>query len=72
MTGDHHGRLAGRATLLARAADEIFGSDRVTHWRLQLLTGEAVSIGMGDRGPTARGSTGWVALRARLSAPTLF
>jgi hypothetical protein len=25
MTGDHHGRTAGRATLLARAMDEILG-----------------------------------------------
>jgi hypothetical protein len=26
MTGDHHGRTAGRATLLARAMDEILGT----------------------------------------------
>jgi hypothetical protein len=26
MTDDHHGRMAGRATLLARAMDEILGS----------------------------------------------
>jgi hypothetical protein len=25
MTGDHHGRMAGRATLLVRAVDEILG-----------------------------------------------
>jgi hypothetical protein len=26
MTGDHHSRLAGRATQLVRAADEILGT----------------------------------------------
>ena len=26
MTGDHHGRMAGRATLLVRAVDEILGT----------------------------------------------
>jgi hypothetical protein len=26
MTDDHHGRTAGRATLLVRAADEILGT----------------------------------------------
>lgn len=26
MIGDHHGRTAGRATLLVRAADEILGT----------------------------------------------
>jgi hypothetical protein len=26
MTGDHHARMAGRATLLVRAADEILGT----------------------------------------------
>ena len=25
VTGDHHGRTAGKATLLVRAVDEIFG-----------------------------------------------
>jgi hypothetical protein len=29
MTGDHHGQTAGRATLLARAMDEILGTHRV-------------------------------------------
>ena len=28
MTGDHHGRMAGRATLLVRAVDEILGTHR--------------------------------------------
>jgi hypothetical protein len=28
MIDDHHGRTAGRATLLARAMDEIFGTHR--------------------------------------------
>ena len=28
MTGDHHGGTAGRATLLARAMDEILGPHR--------------------------------------------
>ena len=28
MTDDHHGRTAGRATLLVRAADEILGTHR--------------------------------------------
>jgi hypothetical protein len=28
MTGDHHGQTAGRATLLARAMDEILGTHR--------------------------------------------
>jgi len=28
MTGDHHGRTAGRATLLVRAMDEILGTFR--------------------------------------------
>jgi len=26
MTGDHHGLMAGRATLLVRAVDEILGT----------------------------------------------
>jgi len=30
MIGDHHGRTAGRATLLVRAVDEILGTHRVT------------------------------------------
>jgi hypothetical protein len=30
MTGDHHGRTAGRATLLVRAVDEILGTHRVS------------------------------------------
>jgi hypothetical protein len=29
MIGDHHGRTAGRATLLVRAMDEILGTHRV-------------------------------------------
>jgi hypothetical protein len=29
MIDDHHGRTAGRATLLARAMDEIFGTHRI-------------------------------------------
>ena len=29
MTGDHHARMAGRATLLVRAADEILGTHKV-------------------------------------------
>jgi hypothetical protein len=29
MTGDHHGRTAGRATLLVRAADGILGTHRI-------------------------------------------
>ena len=28
MTGDHHGRMASRATLLVTAADEILGTHR--------------------------------------------
>jgi hypothetical protein len=28
MTGDHHGRTAGGATLLVRAVDEILGTHR--------------------------------------------
>jgi hypothetical protein len=30
MTGDHHGLTAGRATLLARAMDEILGTHTLT------------------------------------------
>jgi hypothetical protein len=30
MIGDHHGRTAGRATLLVRAADEILDTHRIT------------------------------------------
>jgi hypothetical protein len=30
MIDDHHGRTAGRATLLARAMDEIFGTHTAT------------------------------------------
>jgi hypothetical protein len=30
MTGDHHGRTAGRATLLVRTVDEILGTHRRT------------------------------------------
>jgi hypothetical protein len=29
MIGDHHGRTAGRATLLVRAVDEILGTHRL-------------------------------------------
>jgi len=29
MIGDHHGRTAGRATLLVRAVDEILGTHRI-------------------------------------------
>jgi hypothetical protein len=29
MIGDHHGRTAGRATLLLRAMDEILGTHRL-------------------------------------------
>jgi hypothetical protein len=28
VTGDHHGRTAGRATLLVRAVDDILGTHR--------------------------------------------
>jgi hypothetical protein len=31
MTGDHHGQTAGRATLLARAMDEILGTHSLKH-----------------------------------------
>jgi hypothetical protein len=31
MIGDHHGRTAGRATLLVRAADEILGTHRTVN-----------------------------------------
>jgi amino acid transporter len=34
MTDDHHGRTAGRATLLARAMDEIFGTHNTHKWYL--------------------------------------
>jgi hypothetical protein len=30
ITGDHHGRMAGRATLLVRAMDEILGTPNLT------------------------------------------
>ena len=33
MIGDHHGRTAGRATLLARAADEILGTQSTVSGR---------------------------------------
>jgi hypothetical protein len=39
MIGDHHERSAGRATLLVRAVDAIFGTHRVTRSR---GTGEAM------------------------------
>jgi hypothetical protein len=29
MTGDHHARTAGRATMLVRAVDEILGTHRL-------------------------------------------
>jgi hypothetical protein len=29
MIGDHHGRTAGRATLLVRAVDDILGTHRI-------------------------------------------
>ena len=35
MIGDHHGRTAGRATLLARAADEILGTQSTVSGRSQ-------------------------------------
>jgi hypothetical protein len=41
MTDDHHGRTAGRATLLVRAADEILGTHRciaAVVWRASLPT----------------------------------
>ena len=31
MTGDHHGRTAGRATLLVTATDEILGTLTAEH-----------------------------------------
>jgi hypothetical protein len=34
MIGDHHGRTAGRATLLVRAADGILGTHNVAEDRL--------------------------------------
>jgi hypothetical protein len=37
MTSDHHGRTAGRATLLLRAMDEILGTHR-------MITCETASI----------------------------
>ena len=33
MIGDHHGRTAGRATLLVRAVDEILGTHKTTRKR---------------------------------------
>jgi hypothetical protein len=47
MTGDHHGRTAGRATLLARALDEILGTHNrrlKNHIRQIQALGFAVSI----------------------------
>jgi hypothetical protein len=33
MIGDHHGRTAGRATLLVRAMDDILGTHRIAEKR---------------------------------------
>ena len=35
MIGDHHGRSAGRATLLVRAADEILGTHNLSRQRIK-------------------------------------
>jgi DNA-binding XRE family transcriptional regulator len=45
MIGDHHGRTAGRATLLVRATDEILGTHRTDLWFVQ--EGSSMSNGHG-------------------------
>ena len=40
MTDDHHGRTAGRATLLVRAVDEILGTHMPTPVASQVPSGE--------------------------------
>jgi hypothetical protein len=40
MTGDHHGRTAGRATLLARAMDERLGTHTASEMRKAVADGE--------------------------------
>ena len=46
MPGDHHGRMAGRATLLVRAVDEILGTHRIQPraWRPGCNAGLLLSI----------------------------
>ena len=39
MTGDHHGGTAGRATLLARAMDEILGTHTASEVRKAVADG---------------------------------
>jgi hypothetical protein len=40
MTGDHHGRTAGRATLLARAMDERLDTHTASEMRKAVADGE--------------------------------
>jgi hypothetical protein len=40
MTGDHHGRTAGRATLLARAMDERLDTPTASEMRKAVADGE--------------------------------
>jgi len=39
MTGDHHGRTAGTATMLVRAVDEILGTHSAYAGRRSVLEG---------------------------------
>ena len=43
MTGDHHGQTAGRATLLARAMDEILGTHSTEKWPVSPHTPDSVA-----------------------------
>ena len=60
MTGDHHGQAAGRATLLARAMDEILGTQA---WidndrRLRELLARLEALGAAASKPTRAGTAG--------------
>ena len=57
MIGDHHGPMAGRATLLARAMDEIFGTHRVAEAGEDLRAVDDVNAGDGghDSGQVQHG-----------------
>jgi len=50
-TGDHHGGTAGRATLLARAMDEILGTHNTSRPASSGLRGRADRVDIAKRRP---------------------
>ena len=72
MTGDHHGRAAGRATLLVTPTDEILGTHRIRRTTtgcvalLALIAGTVSYLHM-HRLVALHGQPGWVAALTPLS-----